>query len=417
MRPSLYPGGPEFELAYWAATTALATPEEARLYAQRLATIPAALDGVRAALAEGIRRGLRYPALVLERAVEQVRGQIAMPVDDNVFYQPFARSAGRSDALHVAAAEGHEVVATQVYPAFEAYADFIETILADAARDSIACTDDVDGEAFYRHQIRLFTTIDLGPEEIHAIGLAEVERLREEMLAVAADAGCPNDLAEFQRRLQTDNRQFAESAEALREQFEILSKRIDAVIPEYFGRTPRTTYGIKTIPESIAAKLPPAYAQTNPADCSAAGVHWVTSIPTKCPRYMHLPLALHEAWPGHLMHLALIQEMEHLPDFRRFAEFRYSACLEGWALYCERLGEEMGFLRHAGQALRPAGNGNVACRAARRRHRHSREGLEPRAGDRIFPIAHGDADRDDGRPKSTVTSPCRRRRWLISWAI
>jgi uncharacterized protein (DUF885 family) len=89
--------------------------------------------------------------------------------------------------------------------------------------------------------------------------------------------------------------------------------------------------------------MPPAYAQPNPADRTAAGVHWITSIPSKLPRYLHLPIALHEAWPGHLMHLALIQEMESLPKFRRHGALRYSACLEGWALYCERLGEEMGF--------------------------------------------------------------------------
>jgi uncharacterized protein (DUF885 family) len=122
-----------------------------------------------------------------------------------------------------------------------------------------------------------------------------------------------------------------------------LSKRIDARIPEFFGRVPRTTYGVRSIPEAIAEKMPPAYAQPGPADRSAAGVHWVTSIPGKCPRHMHVPLAMHEAWPGHLMHLALIQEMEHLPAFRRYGALRYSACLEGWALYCEGLGEEMGF--------------------------------------------------------------------------
>src|SRR3546814_4389098 len=88
--------------------------------------------------------------------------------------------------------------------------------------------------------------------------------------------------------------------------------------------------------------MPPAYAQPNPADNSAAGVHWITSIPSKLPCYMHLPIALHEAWPGHLMHLALIQELTDLPAFRRHGAMHYSACLEGWALYCEGLGEDMG---------------------------------------------------------------------------
>ncbi len=121
-----------------------------------------------------------------------------------------------------------------------------------------------------------------------------------------------------------------------------MSKRIDAHIPEFFGQIPRATYGVRSIPMAISAAMPPAYAQPSPADNSAAGVHWITSHPEKMPRYMHIPIALHEAWPGHLMHLARIQELSALPAFRRFGALNYSACLEGWALYCEGLGEDMG---------------------------------------------------------------------------
>jgi uncharacterized protein (DUF885 family) len=343
LRPSLYPLGPEFRLIYWASATALATAEDARRYVARLATAPRSLETVREALSAGASQKLRYPKLTLARAATQVRGQVSMPVGESGFYAPLARAAGRSATLADLAAEGRKAIEEKVYPAFQAYADFIERELAPHARESLACTDDLDGAAFYRSQILEFATVDRAPEDIHALGLAEVDRLNGEMLAVAAEAGFEGDLSGFRRRLQTDNRQFAESGEALREQIEILSKRIDARIPEFFGRTPRTTYGVKSMPEAVAEKMPPAYAQPNPADGSAAGVHWVTSIPGKCPRYMHLPLALHEAWPGHLMHLGLMQEMEDLPAFRRFGALRYSACLEGWALYCERLGEDMGF--------------------------------------------------------------------------
>lgn len=343
LRPSLYPLGPEFSLVYWANMTALSTDAEAELYLSRLAAVPAALNGVMATLEAGAASGLRYPRLVIERAIPQVRGQMATAPDQSPFYGPLQRAATRSPALAEAAERGLALIADRVQPAFESYAAFIEARLLPLSRDSLACTDDVDGQAFYRHVIGLYTTLDEPAEAIHALGLSEVERLESEMLTVAAEAGFPGDVAGFRRRLQTDNGQFAESAESLREQIEVLSKRIDARIPEFFGRTPRATYGVKSIPEAIAESSPPAYAQPNPADGSAAGVHWITSLPGKCPRYMHLPLALHEAWPGHLMHLALIQEMEHLPAFRRYGALRYSACLEGWALYSERLGEEMGF--------------------------------------------------------------------------
>jgi uncharacterized protein (DUF885 family) len=202
--------------------------------------------------------------------------------------------------------------------------------------------DSLDGEAFYRAWIRHYTTTDLKPQQIHELGLAEVERLTREMEAIAEEVGYRGDLAGYRRHLASDPSCIAPSREALREQFEILSKRIDLQIPAFFGRIPRSTYGVLSIPEAMSALLPPAYAQPSPADGSGPGVHWVTSLPHKAPSFMHVPLALHEAWPGHLMHLALIQEMDDLPAFRRYGALRYSACLEGWALYCERLGTEMG---------------------------------------------------------------------------
>jgi len=343
LRPTLYPLGPEFTLIYWANSTALATVDDARRYLRRLAGVPASLATVQESLAQGIAAGMSYPRLVVERAVAQIRGQMSMPIEDNAFYGPLARIAHRGGALTALAQEGDALVETVVKPAILAYADYLEAVVAPAARDSLACTDDVDGERLYRYHIEQFTTVGLPAAEIHKLGLAEVARIKAQMLVVSESAGFPDDLDGFRRHLQTDNSQFAASAEALREQIEVLSKRIDGRIPEFFGRTPRTSYGVSSIPEAVADKMPPAYAQPNPADGSAAGIHWITSLPGKCPRYIHLPLALHEAWPGHLMHLALIQEMEQLPDFRRFGALKYTACLEGWALYCEALGEDMGF--------------------------------------------------------------------------
>jgi uncharacterized protein (DUF885 family) len=233
--------------------------------------------------------------------------------------------------------EGRALVGEILYPALRAYAQSLEVELGSVARDTIACLSDKDGEQYYHYWIRTSTTIDLGPQAIHVLGLDEVGRLEGEMIDLAE-----GDLQAFRDRLRTDPRQFAKSGDALRQEIQILSKQIDGLMPEFFGRLPRTTYGVRSIPEAVAEQMPPAYAQPNPADGSAAGIHWITSIPAKCPRYMYAPLALHEAWPGHLLHLALIQEMEHLPAFRRYGALRYSACLEGWALYCERLGEEMG---------------------------------------------------------------------------
>ena len=342
LRPGIYLLGPESQLSDWASMTTLATADEARRYITRVARVKDSLEDARLCLEEGYKQGFRYPRHVIERTIDFVRNQASVPVADNPFVGPLKGIAARGGVFGTLLEEGEAVVSNIVVPAFAAYSQFMEDRLLPTARDTLACIDDIEGEQHYRFLIRRYTTTDMSPDEIHEIGLAEVARLSREMELLAAEAGFEGDLDGFRHRIRTDNTQILESGEALREAIEILSKRIDARIPEFFGRIPRVTYGVKSIPEGIAAAAPPAYAQPSPADNSSAGIHWVTSIPSKLPRYMHVPMALHEGWPGHLMHLALIQELTDLPAFRRHGAMNYSACLEGWALYCEALGEDMG---------------------------------------------------------------------------
>jgi uncharacterized protein (DUF885 family) len=183
---------------------------------------------------------------------------------------------------------------------------------------------------------------DAEPDAIHKTGEEEVVRLFELCCEAASDAGFAGDPGRFRQALAADPLQFAPSAQALRERIECLSKQIDGRIPDLFGQVPRTTYGIRSIPEALSVRLPPAYAQPAPADRTAPGIHWVTSLPDRLPAYMHIPLALHEAWPGHLMHVALAQEIPGLPAFRRHGAYRNFASVEGWAVYCESLGHDIG---------------------------------------------------------------------------
>lgn len=342
MRPTLYPLGPEFMFSYFAGIVNLQSAGDARLYLARLGTIPRGLEGVRESLEAGLTRGIRHPKLVVDRAVKHVRGQASIRVEESAFYGPFVRAGRQSEAFQAEAAQAAVLIRETVHPALAAYADFLEQKLGETARATLACTDAPLGREFYRSLVLQYATVATDPEEIHQVGLSEVERLSTAMAAVATDAGYLGDLAGFRRHLQEDKCQISSGEAELRERIEVLAKRIDAKIPQLFGRTPRTTYGVQSIPAAIADKMPIAYAQPNPADRTGPGVFWVTSDPSTCPRYLHLPITLHEAWPGHLMHLALIQEMQDLPAFRRYGALGYSACLEGWALYCERLGEEMG---------------------------------------------------------------------------
>lgn len=341
LRPLLFLGGPEFQLSYMSNSVSLSSATDAEAWLERLSSVPASLAGVLDCLREGNARGINQPKLVLKSAIACIRNAIAIDPEKSPYHAPVLRAAARIPALDHIIPLSIGLVKNAVYSAFEAFAHELETKLLPTSRDTIACTDAPNGPAYYELLIRQHTTINSTPDSIHDLGLMEIERLTDEAAALAAAAGYPNDLAKFREALARPER-CAKTADALRGEIEQLTKRIDAKLPPLFGKLPRMTYGVESIPVAASERLPAGYAQPNPADNTAPGVFWITSQTEKCPRHMHLPLALHEAWPGHLMHLALIQEQETLPAFRRFGAAEYSACLEGWALYCERLGEEMG---------------------------------------------------------------------------
>lgn len=342
LRPSMFPTGPAMLAAYFANATTVEDAATAQRYVDRLATIPRYLEDLRECLGAGAERGSRLPRLALARTADSLRAACAGPVGELPWGTPFRRSpAADRPGVRRQAERADALVRNELRPAFESFADLLEGPVADAGRDSLACADDFRGRELYRVLVRDFTTTDMSPEEVHELGLAEVERLKGEMEVLAEKAGYGGNLGGY-RRFLADDRFVAPSKTALLDSLRALCKRVDRQIPAFFGRIPRITYGVEPIPAAAAAGLPPAYAQPNPADRSSSGVFWVTSLPERCPSTLHPALALHEAWPGHLMHIALIQESDDLPAFRRHGATRYPACIEGWAIYCEALGLEMG---------------------------------------------------------------------------
>jgi uncharacterized protein (DUF885 family) len=339
LRPWLLPVGPDFNTVFFANAVALATAEDARRYVDRLETIPAFLQDIMDNMSAGHARGFRYPAAVLAAAVANSGGMAAATPEAAPWFGPFQRAGSGFPAE---AERAKTVIGEQVIPALRRYVDHMAGPISEGARDTLACTDSPGGEAYYRVFVRHFTTTDLDPAEIHKLGLAEVARLEAAMAEVAGQAGFPDDPAAYRRHLQTDPAFVAPTAEALLQSLQILCKRIDRQIPAWFRRIPRITYGVESIPPALSVAMPPAYAQPSPADGSSAGIFWVSGLPEKCPTYLHVALAVHEAWPGHLMHIALMQELAELPAFRRHGAVKYTACIEGWALYCEGLASEMG---------------------------------------------------------------------------
>jgi uncharacterized protein (DUF885 family) len=342
LRPSLFPAGIDFTTVFFANSTSIDDAATARRYLARLESIPGAIRDIQANLMAGHRKGIRYPRIVLDSAVSNIEGLTQGPAQATAWYGPFQRWTAADGAGQALGQRALAFIADRLVPAFQAHAAFLHGPLAMGALIGPACTDGPQGRDFYRMLVQHFTTIDVEPEAVHALGLREVERLQSEIEDLAAKAGFADDVTGYRRFLSTDPQFVAESKDALRADIERLCKRIDKCIPAFFGRIPRITYGVESIPETISAKVPGAYAQPNPADRSAPGIIWVSGIPAKCPSYLHVPLALHEGWPGHLMHIALMQEADSLPSFRRHGAIKYTAYVEGWALYCESLGVEMG---------------------------------------------------------------------------
>ncbi|MEN9419040.1 MAG: hypothetical protein RI988_2660 [Pseudomonadota bacterium] len=354
LRPWLLPVGPEFNTLYFANTTELSGVEDARRFGARLATLPGYFDDVRACLQQGLEAGIRMPRVVLEAAVANLRAAARTPAAQTAWVAPFQRSpAAAWPEVQAEAARATKVVERAIVPALHALADFMSGTLLPEARETVACTEGPNGDAFYAFWVRHFTTLELDPEAVHALGLGEVARLHQEIAQVASRAGYTGNVAAYRRFLNEDPAFRETSAERLRERVEALAKRIDGRIPSLIGHLPRASYGVQSIPAVASEKLPMAYAQPSPADGSSAGFFWVSGLPERVPTYALVSVTLHEAWPGHLMHIALMQELSGLPAFRRANFTKYTACLEGWAMYCETLGHELGLYetphQHFGQ--------------------------------------------------------------------
>ena len=190
--------------------------------------------------------------------------------------------------------------------------------------------------------MKKFTTLDLTPEEVHQTGLKEVERIRREMDDAIRRSGFEGDFAAFVEHLRSESKFYADSPEQLMKEVAFVLKKMDGKLPELFGRLPRTPYGIRPVPDYIAPKTTTAYYSVPPGDGSRAGFYYVNTFDLKSrPLYELEALSLHEAVPGHHLQLALQQELTGLPKFRRFSGF--TAFVEGWGLYAERLGLEVGF--------------------------------------------------------------------------
>jgi prolyl oligopeptidase len=309
----------------------------------RLGKIDEVIDQTIALAERGRKKGLIAPAVLMQRMPDQISGQVVEFAADSPFFRPFSElpdSFSPADRERLRA-EATKVIEQTVVPAYSKLEKYFSKKYLPDARDSIGLSSLPNGSAWYEHQARSYTTTRFSPDEIHRIGLDEVKRIRGEMEQVIKDVEFEGSFQDFLTYLRTDPQFYFDNPDDLYQEYLATSKRLDPELVKLFGKLPRMPYGVKPIPDSIAPDTTTAYYNRPAADGSRPGYYFVNLYkPEVRPKYEIEVLSVHEAVPGHHLQLALQQELGDVPMFRRFLGF--TAFVEGWGLYSERLGYDMG---------------------------------------------------------------------------
>ncbi|MCC7266606.1 MAG: DUF885 family protein, partial [Caulobacteraceae bacterium] len=339
-------GGFHTTVGYLASRTRLNTAADARAWIGRLNRLPGYYADNIANARRGVRDGFTQPRVTVEQVLVAARQAAAAPLAQDPLLAPFDTMSDAIPATEQAAlrAEAMAVLERQVRPAQHQFVRFLETEYLPAARKSLAARSLPDGEAYYRWLVRRHTTTDLSPDEIHALGLKEVARIRAEMDAAMAETGFKGDFPAFLTMLRTDPRFYAATRQDLLEKASEIAKRIDDQLPHWFATLPRLTYGVRPVPADIEESYTTGRYFPGSPKLGVAGGYMVNTSKLDQRGLYELPaLTLHEAVPGHHLQIALAQELEGAPAFRRNAGV--TAFTEGWGLYSEKLGGKMGIYR------------------------------------------------------------------------
>lgn len=331
---------------YVARTTNVASREDALAWIARLEALPTFYEQNIANLRRGIKTKLTQPRIVIDRVLSVARQHAQQTAADSSLLLPFANRPPSipRESFNELRARAAQIYDDRVLPVRREFATFLEREYLPAARKSLAVRTVPNGEELYRFLVRSETTTQLSPDEIHQLGLSEVARIRALMDESIREAQFGGSFAEFLQLLRTDKRFYASSPDELLMHAREIAKRADDRLPALFGTLPRLTYGVRAVPDEIAEGYTTGRYWSGSMPLGQAGGYMVnTSKLDQRPLYELPALTLHEAVPGHHLQIALSQELTDVPYFRR--NWSQTAFVEGWGLYAEFLGEEMGIYR------------------------------------------------------------------------
>ena len=339
-------GGVQINFPNLVDITPFRNQEDFNNYLARLLLFPEYSDQIIALMQEGLKENIVQSKIVLHKVPDQILVQYQIDIENSPFYEPFEKDIGNlPDSIRTNYQErARSIVKDQVFTSYKKLFEFFTEKYLPGARENISASSLPNGDEFYAFKVKNYTTTNKTPSEIHSIGLSEVARIRTEMEKVIKESGFTGSFKKFITYLRTNPDFYYDSTEDLLDGYRTICKKADPELTKLFGTLPRLSYGVKPIPDFQAPASPTAYYYSGSLKAGRPGFFWANTykLDTR-PKYEMEALSLHEAVPGHHLQISISQELEDVPEFRKHSGF--TAFSEGWGLYAEKLGEEMGFYK------------------------------------------------------------------------
>lgn len=339
-------GGLQSDLADILETMPKANIKDYENMLARLDKVPVLAEQTTTLMKEGIKKGITPTKMLISRVPAQFDKLLTGKVDDSALYKPFANLGGDFSAEQRADIQtrAKNVIQNKVYPALQKLKSFVVTDYIPKCRDSISYAELPNGKAWYAHLVKDHTTTSQTPDELHQLGLKEVARITAEMEKIRDEVKFKGDLKEFNKFLLSDKQFYYQDKQHLMIGYRDIAKRIDPELSKIFKTLPRLPYGVEEMPDYKAGDAPAAYYMPGSPEAGRPGYFEAnTTDLAGRPKWGMEALTLHEAVPGHHLQISLAQELKDLPEFRK--QGRYTAFTEGWGLYAEGLGSQLGMYK------------------------------------------------------------------------